>query len=522
MTLYLPIDLNLDGHFAENPPFEGFKRDKMHLILSTLVTLPVHNKDLTIINGFVPLSSEVLQSQFKDYKKYLNYGLNTGLLVCDDLYIVGSKCKGYKIGLPYSKELQAVSLHSFSLRKQLNKRYQEICKSTKGYEHLNKWFDGLSIDRFRALRFLKEEFALKNAHYELRDYKMVYDISLYSKSGKKGDYKKVIKDPVIQYHQGLLSMEKLREGQYSYHVDDTVHRYHSVLTNMRSSLRNFLTYKGSPLVSIDIKNSQPYLLCLLLQPSFWASEKIVRPNAIPLKKKISKKIKIKKPILSLSSSLSVNSKLNTDYTINYSNAMLDIDCLTIASSVDYFMLVEIKSILEKSRFDDYIEKATSGKLYDSLQEGFEQILGYALTDRKELKSAVFQVLFTPNNFIGQEHAAPKRIFRERYPEVYAVCNAIKKKNSKLLPKLLQQLESHIMLHVVAKRLQKEHPKAPIFTVHDSIMTTPEHADLVKNIMLEELTRCVGFTPSLALETLIPEKAEAVLEKLREKAEELSA
>jgi hypothetical protein len=288
---------------------------------------------------------------------------------------------------------------------------------------------------------------------------------------------------------------------------------------MRSSLRNFLSYQGSPLVSIDVKNSQPYLLCLLLQPSFWASEKIVRPTAIPIKKKVSEKIKNKKVILHSLSSLCINTTTILEYN---KHPYLNIDSLSLDNSIDYFMLVEIKSILEKSRFGEYIEKATTGKLYESLQEGFEQVLGYAMTDRKELKTAVFQVLFTPNNFIGQEHAAPKRIFKQRYPEVYAVCNAIKKKDSKLLPKLLQQLESHIILNVVAKRLQKEYPKVPIFTVHDSIMTVPEHADLVAQIMEAELTRCVGFAPTLSREDLLAEKSEGVLEKLHVKAGQLSA
>jgi hypothetical protein len=36
-----------------------------------------------------------------------------------------------------------------------------------------------------------------------------------------------------------------------------------------SPLRNYLTYDGEPLVSLDLKNSQPMHILFLLQPDFW-------------------------------------------------------------------------------------------------------------------------------------------------------------------------------------------------------------------------------------------------------------
>lgn len=520
MHFYLPVDLDLSGHYDQHPPFKGFKKDKMNLILHTIISIPVTNKHIDIVDGFVPLSAAVLQEQFHDYKKYLTYALTTGLLASDGLYIKGYKCTGYKIAIAYGNDLQTVPVHDFSLRSSINKRYQELCKSAKGYGHLNAWFGkGLAINTHHAITFLKEEYLLKTEYAELRDFKMVYDIRMLSLSGKKGGYKKEEKDPKIQYQQGLLSINRLLDGKYSYTVDSTVGRYHSVLTNMRSPLRNFLTFNGAPLVSIDIKNSQPYLLCLLLQVAFWKSEKIVRPNSKVVYASKRGKTENSKPKTALTTSF------HHDLTTMSMNTLITIDSLLIQSTqstVDYFMLVDIKNILLKSGFEDYIEKVTNGVLYESLQDSFEQVLGYSITDRQELKKAVFQVLFTPNTFIGQEQAAPKRVFKECYPEVYALCNAIKKKDSTLLPRLLQQIESHIMLNVVAKRMQKEFPKVPIFTVHDSIMTTAEHQELVARVMREELTKCVGYAPTLSTEFMMPERSFEKLAKMREQLVERSA
>ena len=186
------------------------------------------------------------------------------------------------------------------------------------------------------------------------------------------------------------------------------------------------------------------------------------------------------------------------------------------------MLLEILNTLVNTSFDTYIENVLKGGFYETLQEAFKEQLGYTIKDRKEVKSAVFQVLFTPNRFYGQKQAAPKRLFAQIYPEVYAVLKAIKKEDATLLPRLLQQIESHVILKVVAKRMQKLHPKVPIFTIHDSIVTTASNQLLVEQVMRDAFTTTVGFSPTLATEFLEPDKAAHYLQKLRAKAQQLSA
>ena len=45
----------------------------------------------------------------------------------------------------------------------------------------------------------------------------------------------------------------------------------------------------------------------------------------------------------------------------------------------------------------------------------------------------------------------------------------------------------------------EHPDMPIFTIHDSVMTTKANADIVKGIMVEEFAN-YGVEPKLRLES----------------------
>ena len=512
MKLFFPADLPLDRHLNENPPFKGFSKDKLIYLIHLIVSIPQYRKDIDVIDGFVPLSSKALQDAITDYKRYLTYGIDSGLLASDNTYMNGEKCKGYKLLYKTTGGLKEYTVSDYILNKHFNAHYRKQKKSIRGYEFLERWFSkGLSIDREAALAFLKEELDLKLGHSDLRDSKPIYNPFALASDGTKGTYELHYKDPLLQFQQGNLSLLKLQEQQFSCSISDNG-RFHSVLTNMRSVLRNFLTFNGERLVSIDVKNSQPYLISLLLQSHFWRGKKWFKNSeqSTFFVSESKKKPRFSSIIYFKDSNSIINSNSIT------------LDSLAISKEVSYFMLLEISNTLINTSFDTYIESVLKGGFYETLQEAFEQQLGYTMQDRKEVKSAVFQVLFTPNRFYGQKQAAPKRLFAQIYPEVYAVLKAIKKKDATFLPRLLQQIESHVILKVVAKHMQKLHPKVPIFTIHDSIVTTASNQLLVEQVMRDAFTTSIGFCPTLATEFLDPDKAASYLQKLRAKAQPLSA
>lgn len=512
MKLFLPTDLPLDRHLNENPPFKGFNKDKLVYLIHLIVSMPQYRKDIAIIDGFVPLSSKALQDAITDYKRYLTYGIDSGLFASDNSYLNGKKCIGYKLLYKTTGGLKEYTVSDFILNKHFNAHYRKQKKSIRGYEFLERWFsNGLSIDREAALAFLKEELELKTGYSDLRDSKPIYNPFAPAADGSKGTYELHYKDPLLQFQQGNLSLLKMQEQQFSCTISENG-RFHSVLTNIRSVLRNFLTFNGERLVSIDVKNSQPYLISLLLQPNFWRGKNWFNNSE---KSTFFVSESKKKPRFSSIINLEDSSSI-----LNFNS--ITIDSLAISKEVSYFMLLEIMNTLVDISFDTYIENVLKDGFYETLQEAFKEQLGYTIEDRKEVKSAVFQVLFTPNRFYGQKQAAPKRLFVQIYPEVYAVLKAIKKEDATLLPRLLQQIESHVILKVVAKRMQKLHPKVPIFTIHDSIVTTASNQLLVEQVMRDAFCTTVGFSPTLATEFLDPDKAAHYLQKLRAKAQQLSA
>ncbi len=66
------------------------------------------------------------------------------------------------------------------------------------------------------------------------------------------------------------------------------------------------------------------------------------------------------------------------------------------------------------------------------------------------------------------------------------------------------MESYLILDKIAKRISKEMPDVPIYTIHDSLACPVGSEDKVAYIMKEEIQKAIGITPSLKFEYWAPE------------------
>jgi hypothetical protein len=106
------------------------------------------------------------------------------------------------------------------------------------------------------------------------------------------------------------------------------------------------------------------------------------------------------------------------------------------------------------------------------------------------------LLFTkPGN---QRNGIPK--FKQQFPAVHRVISEIKRQSSEkgYFPIILQCIESYFILEKVCKRMHREHPKAPIFTKHDSVYTIEEFRSELLEIMQEESLALFGCVPTFRL------------------------
>jgi hypothetical protein len=256
----------------------------------------------------------------------------------------------------------------------------------------------------------------------------------------------------------MLRICQIAKGDFYFYVDKTSGRLHTNLTTLKKELRNFLTYDGRQLVSLDIKNSQPFFSLLLLNPLFYDEYSSV---------------------------------------LNYSK-------VKVRDSIDYITMYKIKQPTDSKGFEKYTLDVQNGILYDIFQTEIENLTGQKFGGgRGAAKQIMFLTLFSRNRSeclmeVNGESLSPKRLFQNLYPEVYKVFKGYKKTDHSLLACILQRLESILILDIITK--QCSHLNTPIFTIHDSIACYPEHADEVKDIMINEITSRTGNVPCIELES----------------------
>lgn len=261
------------------------------------------------------------------------------------------------------------------------------------------------------------------------------------------------------YNSRLLPLLKLSQGEVIFFVDNTSYRLHTNLTQVKSELRRFIKFKGQTLCAIDISNSQPYMALALLN-----EESYNRNN--------------------------MDGKIDNSSIANKSDIRNLIRELEDAEDIVLF-----KRLVTEGGFYEYFTKEMiiKGLIPNVFETDAETLKRF----RNKAKEVMFTVLFSSNRTNNEE----ARLFKEKFPSVHSIFKLIKRgdKTYNALAICLQKLESELVLEKACVRINSENPNVPIFTLHDSIITTEEHVEYVEAILKEILTNNIGETPNLKLE-----------------------
>lgn len=154
--------------------------------------------------------------------------------------------------------------------------------------------------------------------------------------------------------------------------------------------------------------------------------------------------------------------------------------LDISNSQPLFLYILMKKYKFKN-FDNFDKDVISGKIYNNFATK-ENI------SRKEVKKNIYSVLFGRNNKMDKWN----KLFSETYPNVYLWIKEYKEKNKtfKSLARKLQQTESDFIFNEVIKEIIYNNRNIPVITIHDSIITTEEHIETVKNIFENKLKQLI--------------------------------
>jgi hypothetical protein len=120
-------------------------------------------------------------------------------------------------------------------------------------------------------------------------------------------------------------------------------------------------------------------------------------------------------------------------------------------------------------------------------------------NKEKVKPMIFTILYSRNNYIGQPKAKPKKRFKEVLPCTYEVFRLLKLCDHTALSRILQKIESTVMIQNVVPRIANERPDLPVFTIHDSIVTTVGNEDYVARVINEEIKRITGLDAKFGYE-----------------------
>lgn len=453
-TCFIPENLDLDSLIRNNPPsIPNFHVDYLVYMTGLLIEIPIAKKDIEM--DYVPINSKLTQRRVRNYRKYLDYLISCGVILEDKQYIVGSKSKGFKFTERFQVKTKLVTLTKKTLIKSLNEfkdinysscevdNYFSTSKSSKlinqksDLNYITNWLSSkLTIDYPKAEAYLLRLKEIESSDPEIEN------------ANERFIYRHVT---LLKFHRGIFSPSE----------DKTAGRLHSTMTQIKGDLRPFIRYDGRELVAIDIVNSQPYLAIALLNPIKLEENNII--NMI----------------------LSINPNLHSQF----------------------YPIMLVKRIKEISNTDNvklFIEIVSNGRFYEDFglilkqSKIIEEDLDLSST-RKKAKQITFSSIFSPNTAIA--YREEMRIFRNVFPNVFEVFKLIKlgKGQHNTLAILLQHMEATLVLHRACKIIFEERPDIPIFTLHDSIITTIGYENYVHNILKNVLTYAIGIAPKLKVE-----------------------
>lgn len=439
LTLYIPEKIDIDSILEGTPPEFRYYRDNFLYIMSILITISVSNKDAEYKEGFVPVNKRILQGIIRDYRPYIEYLIDVGVLEEDKHYVVGMESGKLRFSNDYISKLKPVTITKWPLIKSILKRrridvdIENIETSNSRAERLaplEEWFDGLEIEIESGERYLD---------------------SLFQEESQRDN----LNEAMLKYNSRFLPLLKLKNKDKLFYIDSTGYRLHTNLTQLKSELRGFVRYDGNKILcAVDICNSQPYLALSLLSEDLF-----IRNNMAN---------KINNPAI--------------EDNIIIQNLIKEIE-----DKEDVILFREL--VISGSLYEFFGEKLIEMGIIDS---------NSAVDLRKMSKEIMFTVLFSPNRSIAMSSV---KMFRMLFPNVFRVFKLIKKGdgNHGALAICLQRLESELVLDRACLRISEERPDVPIFTLHDSIITTEENVGYVENVLENVLTSFMGVPPKFKIE-----------------------
>lgn len=393
--------------------------------------------------------------------------------------------KGYRLTAEYnSAEVVSVPLspgsnvNKFCINRRKTKE-QSNEKSLRKLSHITKWFDAKRLT-----------IALASVHdvIEFYQHKLKSRISPTCSTQQRKQLESAI---LFRYNNAIDSIKKINAGDFNLRSSGEDRRLHHAVASLKKEFRPFLLFDGKPLVSIDIKASQPYLLTQVLFSSLYSTY---------TKRGITKAFNLYK-------------HYNTLYKAIQEESTIKFPGLS--------QMPVSQRNMRSSYFPFHREVNWEAGFYDELILRDKEFSNEPVFKNKAATKKAIMLLFYDAKTIGKEYRTGFSRFKFHFPQEASVIEYFDKLSRKhetgFLPILMQRMESYLILNKVCTRITKECPDAPIIPIHDSVLTTPEYVDQVRYIMESTLLKETGLKPGIKVETSL--SIEDAIDSLEDLVEE---
>jgi len=476
LKVILPNNFSADQILAPlgmRKDFQTNLKAGMFFILDNLIKMSQNRmwRDFYDVHGGYPLHSTILNQIIGNkYTTVLDLLVKSGVILRTKGYQIGKQTKLFTLTQTYLSA--GYKIRTISKDASMHKRLLEYRTEQKQLndaalvkiKYVTKWFDPqrLTLDKKQAHSLI--EFYMAEMHALIPD------------PLPKGRSHDEIETRINHRVNSMIdTFNSVEEGYMGLKKTGKDNRLHSVVSNTKKELRGLYRYDGKPMVSIDLKASQPYLLSQLLKPKSWGEKGLITQVFPELHSRIFS-WKYKK-LLNVILMFGTFSKTHTGKGFQ---------------GTGFF-----KFKWDTDFYQHLVDLARA--------EGAEKVFPH----RDAVKKKMMMILFDDGEYMDKDKDF--LLFKKWFPEEAGIVELIKtiSRETKasdpddtglnFLPILLQRVESYLILEKVCKKISKELPDAPIIPVHDCIMTTGEFADEVAEVVKKVLKKETGLEPGVTKE-----------------------
>ncbi len=451
-TILLPTRLlnDLEAFFNEHGSARKLKIDNALYIVGLITELESNyrNQSEEEFDNYIPLDSQLLKQVISKYNIYLELLVEQDFLDKKNYSTDRRRSNAFKIT---DKYLDDVEWQSYELTNPiLLKKFDE--KGLSEY-HKVKW-EQVEQHRPHLIKFFNDKLKIKDDR--------AYQVTLV----KSGDNER-------SFRTSLQIITEFRKKIWKASTSNGDNRLHTNLTRCPKAIRQFISYDGEPIVGCDIKSSQPFFLAVLITA-------IIKKD-----KSLLEKIKATKILSNTVIEELFSLDLDVEELRRYTNEILNGDIyLDLAEQIEFKYNEDSKPYR-----DVYNSKGKKVKGRFTARK----VVTYN-SERDLVKQVFMEILYSsPDTRIPEA-----TVFRERYPSIHKIVKCLHGNNVKF-SYLLQYVEAYILLDEVAFRFSKEFPDIPIWSIHDSLVTTEQHKETLKDFMVKEIKSITGLKPKVEYE-----------------------